>query len=222
VRYIDPLGLYEFDSSVGKSDREKFKKVLIALENARDYYAKKGDKDKFEALKRTRDAYGNENDGNGVTIAIGKVKKGASAETGFGSTPEGKPLLIKEVNGKYVANVVVTFGSGKNIDLETLAHEGSHVGDHQNFIGALFAAPAPLSDEEAKKLPENVTKYVTESKAYHVSSYIEEYSNSPGDFWNKGWQEADRQKAIDHLLKTNDLYKVTPRDQGRRLYETGP
>jgi hypothetical protein len=138
---------------------------------------------------------------------------------------QGKPLLAVEVNGKFAANVIVTFGSSASINLEVTAHEGSHVEDHQKFISALEAATAKnpsLTDADAKSLPENLTKYATESKAYHVSSYIAEYSKTPNEFWDKGMQEADRQKAIDQHLKSSALYKITPKPggQGPRLYET--
>lgn len=110
---------------------------------------------------------------------------------------------------------------------EVLAHEGSHVEDHQTFVAAVFAANAkdPQFDYEmAKSLPENVTKYATESKAYHNSPYVQEYNGTEGDYWKHGWKEVDRQKAIDYTLRTSNLYKVTPEPgkQGARPFETKP
>lgn len=104
----------------------------------------------------------------------------------------------------------MTFGSSDNITTETLAHEGSHAGDRQDYFAALMDANnknPSMTDEDGRNLRENLTKYATENSAYHATSYIQEFTNTPGQFWNKGWKEADRQKAIDSHLKSSSLYK---------------
>jgi RHS repeat-associated protein len=146
LKYVDPSGLYEFDSSVSQKDRDRFQRALTDLGKARDSYQKSGDKKKYEALDKAFKAYGTLNDGNGVTIAVGKVTQGAAAETSFGRDGQGHPLLSKESNGTYVANVIVTFRSSGKIDLDNLGHEGSHVEDHQNFISALVSASKNVGD----------------------------------------------------------------------------
>jgi len=163
--------------------------------------------------------------GTALQSLLARSRKARRLKLLLETDAQGKPLLAVEVNGKFAANVIVTFGSSASINLEVTAHEGSHVEDHQKFISALEAATAKnpsLTDADAKSLPENLTKYATESKAYHVSSYIAEYSKTPNEFWDKGMQEADRQKAIDQHLKSSALYKITPKPggQGPRLYET--
>lgn len=85
LRYIDPLGLYNFAAGVNPKDQEKFENALAQLQEARDYFAKNGDKAKAQALTNILNAYGTANDGNGVTVAVGKVAKGAKAETAFGN-----------------------------------------------------------------------------------------------------------------------------------------
>ena len=229
LRYIDSLGLYECGTSVKENQCQKFEQARQDLEKARDYYQKKGDTTKADALSNALKAIGTLNDKNGLTIEIGKISKGAAAETSFGIGADGTPLLAKDADGKgnYVANVVMTFKSADQMTAEVLAHEGSHVEDHQNFVSAVFAANAkdPQFDYQmAKSLPENVTKYATESKAYHNSSYVQEYNRTEGDYWKHGWKEVDRQKAIDYTLRTSNLYKVTPEPgkQGARLFETKP
>jgi RHS repeat-associated protein len=227
LRYVDPLGLYECGTSVTEKQCQKFEQARLDLEKARDHYQKKGDTTKADALSNALKAIGTLNDKNGLTIEIGKVAKGAAAETSFGTGADGKPLLAKDADGKgnYVANVVMTFKSSDDMTAEVLSHEGSHTEDRQKFIAAMFAASAkdPLfSDEMAKSLPENLTKYVTESKAYHNSSYVQEYKGVEGEYWKRGWAEVDRQKAINNTLRTSDLYKVTPEKPGLRLYETIP
>ena len=107
-------------------------------------------------LEKEQKAIGTFNDNNGVMITLGKVRDGEAAETSFGHDTQGKPLFAKEVDGKYVANVVVTFGSLENVNLEPVAHEGSHVEDRQNLIKAFQEAyeKNPLmTDDEAKSLP---------------------------------------------------------------------
>jgi hypothetical protein len=101
---------------------------------------------------------------------------------------------------------VLTFKSSDEIKAEVLGHEGSHTADRQDYVAALmtanYANPS-MTPEAGRDLPENLTKYKTENRAYHVSSYVQEYQNTPGKFWNKGWREADRQKAINnHLILT--------------------
>lgn len=161
-----------------------------------------------------------------MTIEIGKVPKGAAAETKFGLDKDGAPILAKaDGNGNYVANVVMAFKSADEMTAEVLAHEGSHTEDRQKFIAAMFAASAkdPGFDiDKAKALPENLTKYAAETKAYRNSSYIQEYMGVEGDYWKRGWTEADRQKAIDNTLRTSKLYEVTREKPGTRLYETKP
>jgi hypothetical protein len=44
-------------------------------------------------------------------------------------------------------------------------------------------------------LPENVTKYATELRAYKISSAIDQAKGNPSELWNKGWKEADKSKA---------------------------
>jgi len=165
-------------------------------------------------------AIGTLNDKNGLTIRIGKVKDGAAAQTTFGEAMFGgsmQPLLAKSVDDNVVANLTITFKSSSEMTVENLAHEGSHAEDHQKFVAAMMANPG-LDDEAVKQLPENLTKYATESKAYHATSYVKEYQRREGELWKRGWKEADRQIAIDGYIKNE--YKVTPKDPGRRLYET--
>jgi RHS repeat-associated protein len=226
LRYVDPQGLYECGASVTEKQCQKFEQARQDLEKARDYYQKKGDTRKVDALSNALKAIGTLNDKNGLTIEIGKVPKGAAAETKFGLDKDGTPLLAKDDgNGNYVANVVMTFKSADEMTAEVLAHEGSHAEDRQKFVAAIFAASAKdpsFTFEMAKALPENLTKYVAETKAYRNSSYIQEYMGVEGDYWKRGWAEADRQKAIDNTLRTNKLYKVTRDKPGARLFETKP
>jgi len=76
---------------------------------------------RVDSLGNALKAIGTLNDKNGLTVEIGKVTKGAAAETSFGIGADGKPLLAKDADGKgnYVANVVMTFKSADDMTAES-------------------------------------------------------------------------------------------------------
>ena len=67
-------------------------------------------------------------------------------------------------------------------------------------------------------MPENITKYATEFRAYHVSSYVDQAQSTETEVWKQGFKAVDRDKAINSLLKNRDLYKLTPEKPGTRIY----
>ncbi|MBK6590049.1 MAG: hypothetical protein IPG22_17330 [Acidobacteria bacterium] len=83
--------------------------------------------------------------------------------------------------------------------------------DRQN-LGRAFEKSFKGSDVNLhpSNLAENITKYATELRAYRVSSYLDQATNTPSQVWNQGWKAVDRDKAINSLLKSNKLYKLTP------------
>jgi len=238
LRYIDPLGLYEWDASMGGSatdeelkkrkggqkiidKRNEFRK---ALAKASEHAMSKSLTERQRAdIQRAVNAYGTEGDANGVTIAQGKVSKNADAETtsvgdyGFTADP---------TTGAVTPNIKVTFKQGGTIDAEDVAHEGSHAADRAELVGAL----TPLMGvEQWIQSPLNLTKYATEFRAYQVTSAIAQargdqtYNSGGYEIWNRGWKEADREtkraNGINKLLRESSLYKVTPEKQGTRLVE---
>jgi RHS repeat-associated protein len=229
LKYIDPSGLYIFDASLGGelSDEELSKtkdgKKIVKKRNEfrQSFQAAKAiansnalTETQKTAVLRAVNAYGTENDYNGVTVGVGKVAKGAEAETGF-ATPA---FTYKE--NKFVGNITVVFRQGNPISTDTVAHESVHVADRQDLAGAYTNASVTnpsIGDEELNNLPENLTKYQTEFKAYQVSSYVNQARNEITQVWNSGWVQADREKAINNLLKSDKVYQLTPQNQGPKF-----
>lgn len=119
-----------------------------------------------------------------------------------------------------------------------LAHEGSHVADGTDFIGAL---PLNLADPAATEMfnnsPLNLTKYVTETRAYGVSAAVAQGlgydtlkigkdGGNKYEIWNSGWKQADRLakqcKGIDKVSaepkSKGGLYEITKDKPGVKLF----
>ena len=225
LRYIDPTGLYEWDVSLGGSatddelkkqkggqkiidQRNEFRNSLAKA--AADATNKSLTETQRAAIQRAVQSYGAEGAANGVSVAFGKVTSGAAAETGYSRDANGRiNAFTTDANGKVTAHITVAFG-GK-ITEGDVGHEGTHVADRQD-LGLAFerALQGTNTNLTVDDLPENITKYETEFRAYQVSSAIDQARGTPSEVWNRGWSEADRTTAINHLLRTNKLYKVTP------------
>jgi hypothetical protein len=235
LRYVDPLGLYEWDASFGGSatddelrKRKGGQKILDRRNEFRNALAdaakaatsNKLTSDQQAEIMRGGNAYGKEGEANGVTLAYGKVENGAAAETRYTTDASGKVMAFStDANGKVTANITVTFGQGQTITGNTVAHEGSHTADRQD-LGRAFERALQGSDVNLQpaNLPENITKYATELRAYRVSSYVDQANGTPSEVWNQGWKAVDRDKAINTLLRTNKLYKLTPEKPGIQIY----
>jgi hypothetical protein len=168
--------------------------------------------DQQAEVLRAVDAYGKEGDANGVSVGIGSTKTSEAAVTTF---VEGG--FTSDANGNVKPNISAVFNKNAKIEVETVAHEGSHIADRIDFVNALEPG---MSYERWVNTPQNLTKYVTEVRAYQVSSSVAQAQGfqdlKPGGYeiWNKGWKAAERnilrQQNIDKLLKGSSLYKVTP------------
>jgi hypothetical protein len=117
-----------------------------------------------------------------------------------------------------------------------LGHEGSHVADGSDLVGSL-PLNANLGSDPAVMAalsgPLNLTQYVTETRAYEVSSFIGQgrgassmtVGKAKHEIWNSGWREADRatkrSAGIDKVLaepkSSGGLYQVAPANQGVKL-----
>jgi hypothetical protein len=232
LRYIDPLGLYEWDTSLGGSatddelKKRKGGQKIIERRNAirralSDAAKAATDKnltaDQRAEILRAVNAYGTEGQQNGVTLAFGKVENGV-AETGCTT----EYCFTGDTNGNLVPAIKITFE--KAPDAEDVAHEGSHAADRMELKPALERAP---STSDYINSPENITKYATVRRAYAVSSYVaqamgrEERNANGTEYWNKGWSAAERETkrriAVDAAVKSSN--NVTPEKPGRRLLE---
>ena len=230
VRYVDPLGLYEWDASLGGSatdeelkQRKGGQKIIDRRNEFRNGLAKAAEHAMSKSLnareraeiQRAVNSYGTEGVANGVTIATGKLHDDASGETSWTLAANGKPnaftskLDPTQTHYGVTANVTVTFDG--SIDEEGVAHEGSHIADRQE-LGAAVEVALNGGDPNMTigGLPQNITKYASELRAYQISSSIVQVNNTPGQFWNRGWSEVDRRIAIDKHLLTNKLYRLSP------------
>jgi hypothetical protein len=116
---------------------------------------------------------------------------------------------------------VLTFKSSSAMTSEVLSHEGSHARDRQDLVTAIFATNL-ATIEESQALKQNLTKYETENRAYHNSSYVQEYKGTDTDLWQKGWKAVDIQQAIDKRLKESKVYEITPNKPGLKLWTSAP
>ncbi len=235
LKYTDPFGLYEWEASLGGSAtddelkkrkggqkiidrRNEFRQGLTAAAKAAG--SNKLTADQRAEITRGVNAYGTEGDANGVNIATGKVKDGSAAVT----SANGDYGFTADSNGNVTPSITVTFNQNSSIDAEGVAHEGSHVADRVELVSALTSA---MGTEDWVKVPQNVTRYATELRAYRVGSSVaqglgvDSYNANNTEYWNSGWKAADRetkrQAGIDKILRNQ--YKVTPDNQGPRLIE---
>ncbi|MFN2533337.1 MAG: RHS repeat-associated core domain-containing protein [Pyrinomonadaceae bacterium] len=239
LRYTDPFGLYIYDPNATKDERKKFEEALKKAQSALKKLDPKSDD--YKKLQRAINAFGAAGVDNGVTVAFGTNKDGSPAATAIG---------IRDRNGDAIKDVtadnpmgqdtVVTFDMSQNKGSADLAgsigHEGSHVADGTDLVGAL---PSNLTDPATAAVlnnPLNLTKYETETRAYGVSAAVSQgmrydslkvgkKGGNQYEIWNSGWKQADRATnraaGIDRVLaepkSSGGLYGVTRANQGDRL-----
>jgi RHS repeat-associated protein len=240
LKYIDPFGLYVWDSTLGGSlTDEELKKakggkeIIAKRESFRAALARaaismlsdKISNAQRQEIFRSLNSYGQEGDANGVSIANGRVKPGADAETS--STSE-YGFNVDPNNGALTPTIKVTLSDRKStVDAEAVAHEGSHVADRLDLGPALTRVGLTGSTKDFINAPENITTYQTEFRAYMVGSAVaqgsgrESYNAQGIDYWNSGWRAADRetkrQAGVNRVIER--LYNATPRAPGPRLME---
>jgi RHS repeat-associated protein len=232
LRFIDPTGLYVFDSSVSEDQRRRFDDMFA---EAKQSLAKIGEvygtnSNTYKMAERALNVYGNPGIDNGVTIfneQLGDKKAG-----------ELDPVVGVRSDGNAVINIKIDteqFSQTKGL-INTIAHEGSHAADAADF--ALGRATNPSS-------------YQTEFKAYTVSSlFLEALGNRylpplalPAyttrdknsrivhpptlvHLYQASWAEADktalRESNINtflaHPQRAGGLYGVTPNRPGLPVF----
>lgn len=237
LKYTDPLGMY-----ICNGNGDQCRSVaggLRNLERARDRF-KRGT-DEYNKLDRAVRAYGAAGVDNGVTVNFAATPNNTPANTQVGirldpATTTNKLVSAANPTGQ---ETVVTIDPAQNQDANdlamNLAHEGSHVADGSDLIGAL---PTDLSSAGAATVlsgPINLTKYATESRAFEVMALVAQARGADSltvgagrhETWNSGWRETDRSRlraqGIDAVLAVpranGGLYGVTPTMQGPKLIE---
>jgi len=190
LRFLDPTGMY----ICGGTEKE-----CAAFEKARQNALKSKDKDTVRAAK----AYGDPGKDNGVNVGFAKDLKGdrGGQVTRRGGGIEADP---NSPNGLR-ATLNVTIKSDLAGDEETMAHEGSHVADNQDFVNAI--TPDGKIDQSL-----NITLRASEIRAYLVSIGYAQRGNKTLNFgpcgvmgeckFPPGMMPALRDQRINNLLNT--------------------
>ena len=224
----------------GTNDQCKdVEKGLKNLEKARNSF-KKGSNE-YNRLDRSLKAYGVKGIDNGVTIKFGATNSGSPAATQVSlkidPTTGNKVTTADNQTGQDITVTIDPTQTKSSDDYVTnLGHEGSHVADGSDLIGSLPLNANLGSDPAVMAVlngPLNLTQYVTETRAYEVSSFIGQgrglssltIGKANYEIWNSGWREADRATkrtaGIDKILaepkSSGGLYEVTPANQGTKL-----
>lgn len=237
INNIDPTGLFVFGASLGGNktdamldaeagDNKKAIKKVEEIKRKRQLFrdafneANKAS-NSMDDISRGLKAYGTEGIDNGVTVEFGEPAN-ADGEVKPQNNEDAFPY--DPPSNTFVARVIVTFRENK-LTSSVVGHEGSHIADRQELAKAItnLALTSPsykLSDINA--LPENITKYQTESRAFKVTAAIDQYRNVETPFWKHGWKEADTHNAINDILRGSP-YNVTdkPGKQGETIFNIG-
>jgi RHS repeat-associated protein len=236
LKYTDSSGMYVFADGVDEKYKKQFRQGLKDLKSARDSFNKKSDE--YKALDRALNAYGKEGVNNGVTIVFGANKDGAPAATSIGIKADSTGAKLTTVDNPAGQNTVVIIDPMQNKSADdyvlNIGHEGSHVADGSDLVGALPNDLASPATQTVLNDALNLTKYVTEKRAYEVTAFIAQGRGADAltvgtgkyEIWNVGWSQADRaakrSAGIDKVLADpSGYYKVTPEKekQGKKLIE---
>jgi hypothetical protein len=144
-----------------KSDQKSFKDALSNLKQARDSYDKKSTE--YARLNAALNAYGKENEKNGVSVGFGDLSGSAAGRT----TPGGD-----------LTSFSVTFDPSKwssgadasKLLASDVGHEGTHISD----LRQAFAGGSALSD------------FSLEYRGYETSAFVFQGLFTPGLSANQG------------------------------------
>jgi RHS repeat-associated protein len=141
LRYIDPLGLYEWGSCDGTqkecdSYKKQFRSALDNLKQARDSYDKKSRE--YKRLDAALSAYGKEGQKNGVSVGFGALAGGTAGTT----TPLGdlKSFAVTLDPAKWSKDIT---NSSKFLASD-VGHEGTHVNDLREVFAGNEISPFSL------------------------------------------------------------------------------
>lgn len=216
LRFIDPSGLYEYEASATKKQRERFESQLSAAKKNLGKIAKRyrADSPEYIDAQRAINAFGDPNQANGVIVAFGATVTGKLGETVGGTSLEAKIKVTIDINSVL-----------DNGDLSVIiAHEGSHVQDRADYLSAFTDAYNTDRENANGSLsavvdgPLNLTSNAGETRAYGVSSvfaemmlknesapasgagryvytnnqYVQQSTSVGGvDIWNPSWAKLD-------------------------------
>jgi RHS repeat-associated protein len=159
---IDPSGDYMCGASMTAAQCDSFQGSLNHAQTAADQIKATygADSTQYKDAERAINSYGAENVANGVTVNIGNT-----AYPGQTTATDGAAKTDLNPTGQNIQVTINSglFGSGDANGISaTVAHEGSHVGDAEDWAKAGFTDAA------------NPTSYNTEYRAYGVTTSIME------------------------------------------------
>lgn len=212
LRYIDPFGLYEWDTTLGGSATDDELRKQFSKKDANRIIDRRNDIRKAIAkglgsndadVAGAYQSYGAENEANGVTIASQKPKSGGVGAAG---------QQLEYVDGTLRSKALVSIDpkqSGNDLFI-TLAHEGAHVRD-----GQAYAAAAMRMGDAAATSPFNLTVLQTEMNAYSTSVNAARMLGMPSlnfsaggqtyQIWKGGTAAVDR-PVLQQFLRASPLY----------------
>jgi len=217
LRFTDPTGLYEWDASLGgaASDKELKKnagkdkaalagaKAIIKERNAIRSALGELSHSGVGSLTSAASAIGAENTNNGVTISMGAVAPGASAEV-----TNTLPLTL-DGNGNPMLNLTVRPGaSGDGLFID-LAHEGTHIFDAQGVAsGATGDMLHIFTEVHGYSSSVDAARYLHGANPQSWGS-IGPAGGNP--FWSSSWSAVDQQTRpipeIFNFLQHSPLYQ---------------
>jgi RHS repeat-associated protein len=176
---IDPTGNYDCGSTMNSKQCDQFQSILDKAQTEayklRDTYG--ADSQQYLDTQRAIDSYGLQNDQNGVVVNIGSTPNGVAGTTAA-YIPESAPDSSYQSPNPTGQNIQVVinqniFNSGKaDLLSQVVAHEGSHVGDAEDWAKSGFN--------------DSPTNFATEFRAYGVTAAIAVAQGSRMLFGSRG------------------------------------
>lgn len=221
LRYTDPTGLYEWDSTLGGGCTDKALKGgscdgftnaqgkdIVNERKAIRTELTRLDKSKDASLRAVGGAIGAEGKDNGVTISMGAVTPGAAAQVSATL-----PLTL-DANGNPKVELRVLPGAQGDPLFIGLAHEGSHVWDAQSVA----RGDRPF----VRHLETEMSAYLESVTAARSLSWSSVGPSGGAPFWSSSWSAVDQQtrppQEIFKFLLASPIY--APKN-GRVAYTLG-
>jgi hypothetical protein len=206
LRFIDPTGLFDWDESAGGEltdeeldargmdmdvclhDRKAAKKAMKFRKKFRDGLAAAqaaADDSGSQMVEDAVDAYGTENDSNGVLVGV------QSGHGGVAILNDNDTISVKigsDISGGFLA--------------ATIAHEGDHVAKAEAWMAAGEGSVGNLNHYEREQSAWNVGAIVAQTLG--MNSFAPYSFGSNFQVWNKSWNAADietkRSRGVTNIL----------------------
>ena len=225
--FIDPFGLFEWAESAGGSltdeqlaargrdrsltrrQRRDARRQLSFRQSFRAARQRASEaatstrltSDQQQQVRESVASYGEENEDNGVTVGIRRNTRGARGTTRLMVDDTISVEFRRDLEGDSFA--------------ATLAHEGRHVGDAQNWLESGHATGGDT----------DMNHYAREGRAWNVSSFVgqglnmgkvsagSDGTNRSYKVWSRGWKASDVQtKRANGIANIQDLMRLKATD----------